>query len=380
MELVLIVVTSVDLFLFVIFIMVGLNLADLYRKWRELSIGIWSLGAITGAVASLLHLISLLTNAISGTGGRLFYQVASVSIFVCAWLFGISHPIARRKGIDITFIILLSIPLGYIIPYILQELQITIIAGLIFEHYSPNFNTYDLLNFLFFGILYIIFARDSQLMYNAAIHQEDASQKTPIAITHLLSWQLFAVGPIAFRYLSKFIGTPVYFGLPLILLLVPLNTLQSRPFDWAREGYEPLLLVLIDEHGTPIYSWSNQSYTPLYLEGSTLATISAMFETFTDQPVKSIQVQFEEIALYSFHEHDYLSILLTTGMHDSFSKILNRIHRILIKQTRNTTGLYLNNLEYPEELKWLLHHLLPRAKFSNDASTIEELMISKPKI
>lgn len=367
-------VSGIDIFLLVTYVGIGIYLAYLYRKWGELSVGSWALGSLTATIAIVFHLFSIYSFNQGGLYTSL-YRLATVFTFIAAWFFGISHPIARRQTTDIVLIVLLSIPLGFILPYIVQELSVTAISGLIFEEFSPSFNTFDLLNFLFYGILYLTFARDSHLIYNASIKNVADTYRKSIAITHLLAWQFFAVGTAALRYLSKFTGTPVYFGLPFIFLLVPLLTLGSRPFDWAREGHEPRILLLVDRHGTPTYSWTKQAQTPLFLEGSTLATIADMLEHLVNEPLEKTEIHFKNMTLYTQHHLGYLSILLTTGPHKSFQNLLSRIHEVLVTDVVRQNEAGILGYEFPLELQWLLSQLLPNSEFEmGGPSTIKKLL------
>ncbi|MHA2502345.1 MAG: hypothetical protein ACXAE3_05735, partial [Candidatus Kariarchaeaceae archaeon] len=280
----------------------------------------------------------------------------------------------RRDKFDLMLTGFISIPLGFLLPSILQDLELQVLGGLIFEQFSSTFTTFDLLNFAFFGFLFIIFARDSQLIYNASLRNAGNSYRKSIAMGHLFAWQFFAVGSGFLRYIAKFLETPVYFGLPFILLLVPLLTLGSRPFDWAREGHEPVLLLLIDQYGTPTYSWTKSATTPLFMQGSTMASVTSMLEDLMEDKVKSMEVSYERFTLYTQQHMNYLSLLITTGSHQSFPRLLEKIHMILVTDSIKQESDGLVGYKFPSELEWLLNQLIPDHEFTSESGTIKSLL------
>ena len=147
--------------------------------------------------------------------------------------------------------------------------------------------------------------------------------------------------------------------LPFILLLVPILTLGSRPFDWAREGFEPVMLFLIDEFGTLVFSWTMDTNSPLTLEGGSVASIRKLLENFANESVESMEIKFKTSSLYAKTSNGYLSMLLTTGSHQSFKNILHKIHLILVTSILEPSEFGLQGYQLPSELKWLLTQLLP---------------------
>ncbi|MHA2277850.1 MAG: hypothetical protein ACXAC2_18875, partial [Candidatus Kariarchaeaceae archaeon] len=219
---------------------------------------------------------------------------------------------------------------------------------------------------LIFGILVLaILARDSFLLFKASKSSYSKSYGRNVAITHLLAWQTWILGIIVVQIFTESIG-PLKFVIPIILLLVPILTLGSRPFDWTREGFEPVMLLLIDEYGTLVFSWAVDSQSPLTLEGTSVASIRKLLENFANESVDTMEIKFKSSSLYAKTSNGHLSMLLTTGPHQSFLTILDKIHLILVSSILKPTEFGLPGYELPSELKWLLGQLLPIAIDTTD--------------
>ena len=213
-----------------------------------------------------------------------------------------------------------------------------------------------------------ILLRDSYLLLQASKSSYSKSHGRNVALTHLLGWQTWIIGIIIVQIFSAEIG-PLKFVIPFILLLVPILTLGSRPFDWTREGHEPVMLLLIDEYGTLVFSWAVDNQSPLTLEGTSVASIRKLLENFANESVDNMEIKFQSSSLYAKTSNGYLSMLLTTGPHQSFRNILDKIHLILVSSMLKPTEFGLPGYELPAELKWLLSQLLPTANDTTDSMT-----------
>ena len=227
------------------------------------------------------------------------------------------------------------------------------------EKSTVGLSVYDIQILIFFTILFFIVARDSYLIYLVSIRQKVDRHRKSIAITHLLAWQFWALGTLGLRLLAEFTISPVYFGLSFVLLLVPLITIGSRPFDWVREGHDPIMLLLVDQYGTPSFSWTKQDETPLLMEGSSIATVNDILENFSKGHVTSMVINFHDATLYTHSSNGYLSILLTSGNHKSFEHLLGKIHQILVTNVVQQSESGIPGHTFPKELQWLLNQLIP---------------------
>jgi hypothetical protein len=347
---------SLDLFLIVTFTGVFLYLIRIYNIWDELSIGFWAVGSLFVASSVISHLISLhkIENSISQA--EFLYKIAISLSYFGFWTFGVSHMIARRNILDNLGISFLSISFGALIHSLwTSDIEFKIQENTIYEE-SFEFSGFYIGVFIFFISLYLLLTRDSLLIYLASKKNQASRYHRTNAYTHLLAWQFWALSTILSRFIASNLLT---FAFPLVFLLVPIITLGSRPFDWAREGHEPLLLLLIDDFGTPAFSWSSESTSPLLMEGSSIASIKSMLENITQDTTQSMRVNYMNSSMYLQYSNGYLSLLITSGHHQSFMKLLTKIHQILVTAIVGPSEFGIPGYELPNELTWLLSQLLP---------------------
>ncbi|MHA2249875.1 MAG: hypothetical protein ACXAD7_05915 [Candidatus Kariarchaeaceae archaeon] len=352
-----------DVFLFITFGGVFVYLMRIYRMWREPSIGFWGFGSLLVSISVVLHYFSLQFMENKADSIVIIYYKATLIIsFLSFWAFGVSHMIARRSMFDVLGITLLSVSFGALVNSISnRKFDIDHSAKTFID--NTNSNEYSFFLFLFLIILYFILARDSYIIYKASITSSQKSYRRSIAITHLIAWQFWGVSTIISRLLSS--SYPfLSFTLPFVFLLVPIITLGSRPFDWAREGYEPLILLLVDEFGIPAFSWSQGSSSPLLMEGSSIATIRSMLGNITKDDVRNMNVNYDNTSLFLQSSNGYLSILITTGYHKSYLNLLAKIHLILVTSIVKPNEFGIPGYEVPNELEWLLNQLLPDKQYS----------------
>jgi hypothetical protein len=332
--------------------------------WREPSIGFWSLGSFLVTLSIAFHLISIqYVNISENALARDYYRFALTSAYLSFWAFGVSHMIARRSLVDTLGISILSINLGILLHIIWMEDFVVIISDGIVHDQKVRVSNYYISLFVFLVLLVIIIARDSYLIYRASIVTHQNNYHRSIAITHLLAWQFWGLGTIVIRNVGSDIPHLI-FPFLFIFLLVPIITLGSRPFDWAREGYEPILLLVIDEYGTPTFSWTVDSSSPLIMEGSSIATINNMLSNIANETVQSMNVNYKNTSMYIYSTKGYLTLLITTGYHRSFMKLLSKIHQILVRSIVIPTEFGVTSYDLPKELRWLLSQLLPDKKYT----------------
>ncbi len=370
---------SMDIFLFVTFTGVFLYLIRIYKMWEEPSIGFWGIASLLVAVSIFFHIISIQTVNLGDTQNSVqYYQIAVTVSFISYWAFGISHMIARRSTVDVLGLAFISIFLGLLIQSVwVDKFRVNITDKMVVEQ-KVSFSSYYISLFSFLALLYLILARDSYLMYKASLKNKESKYHRSIAFTHLLAWQFWGISTIVIRYIGSN-QQYLIFIFPFIFLLVPIITLGSRPFDWAREGYEPTLLLLIDEYGTPAFSWVKNMHSPLLMEGSSIATITTMLETITNDEVKNMNVSYMNNSIYLQASNGNFSLLITTGHHRSFMKLLTKIHTILVTSIVGPTEFGIPGYDIPNELQWLLSQLLPDKHYSvsRKKKTWKEFLISK---
>ncbi|MHA2030625.1 MAG: hypothetical protein ACW99Q_14655 [Candidatus Kariarchaeaceae archaeon] len=358
---------AIDIFLIITFAGIFLYLINLYRRWEEPSIGLWGIGSFIVSLSLIFHLVSsLLIENDNIELAEVYFSIALTYSYLGIWTFAVSQIIARKNQIDILLFALVSLVLGSLLTNIWAgNLKLNIDENIFIEGSYRTNQTYVSLS-LIFGILVLaILARDSFLLFKASKSSYSKSYGRNVAITHLLAWQTWILGIIVVQIFTESIG-PLKFVIPIILLLVPILTLGSRPFDWTREGFEPVMLLLIDEYGTLVFSWAVDSQSPLTLEGTSVASIRKLLENFANESVDTMEIKFKSSSLYAKTSNGHLSMLLTTGPHQSFLTILDKIHLILVSSILKPTEFGLPGYELPSELKWLLGQLLPIAIDTTD--------------
>ncbi|OLS26151.1 MAG: hypothetical protein HeimC2_16430 [Candidatus Heimdallarchaeota archaeon LC_2] len=351
---------AIDIFLFITFAGIFLYLINVYRRWEETSIGMWGLGSLLVSLAILFHLISsILIHNNNADLSEFYFRLALSYSFLATWTFGVSHLLARRNQLDMLGFAGISLLVGVLITYIwIGDLELKIEDDLFVEKiYSDNIQ-YLVLTLILYTSVFLTLIRDSYFIYLSSRSNTSKSYGKSIATTHLLAWQTWIFGIIIVQLFSNFIG-PMKFVLPFILLLIPIITLGSRPFDWAREGFEPVMLFLIDEYGTLVFSWTIDTQSPLTLEGGSVASIRKLLENFANESVENMEIKFKSSSLYAKTSNGYLSMLLTTGSHQSFKNILEKIHLLLVTSILEPSEFGLHGYKLPNELKWLLSQLLP---------------------
>lgn len=358
---------GISLFLLITFAGVFIYLIYIYRRWSEVTIGLWATASLFVTVSLLFSLIGLQVIDTNQENSFVFYRIAQSLMYSGLWAFGISHLIARRNPIDVIGFAALSIFLGFVIQFIWSTNFKPQVIDDIIVNTPDKGRTFDIIVLLFLIFLYVMLSRDSFLIYKASSLNKHSEYRRNIALTHLLAWQFLGLGLIIMRSLLDE-APHLELTIPGLLLLVPLLTLASRPFDWAREGYEPLLLLLIDEHGTPSFSWTLDTASPLLMEGTSVATVKNILEQFVKDDVDYMTINFKSSALYARTSNGYLSILLTSGSHQSFDKLLDKIHSVLVTAIAQPSEFGIPTYEIPTELKWLLQQLLPQG-FDHDQIT-----------
>ncbi|MCE7736159.1 MAG: hypothetical protein GPJ54_14855 [Candidatus Heimdallarchaeota archaeon] len=354
---------AIDIFLFVTYIGIFFYLIQVYRRWEETTIGLWGIGTLVVSLSLVFHLVSsLLIENGREELAEIYFSLALSYSFLAIWTFGVSQIIARKKQVDLLGFAVISLILGALITNIWifnrSILQLTIIQNNFIEKSNSANQSYLFLSILFVLSVSLILARDSYLLYQASKTSYSKSHGKSVALTHLLGWQTWIIGIIVVQLFSEDIG-PLKYVIPFILLLVPILTLGSRPFEWTREGFEPVMLLLIDEFGTLVFSWTIDTHSPLTLEGASVASIRKLLENFANESVDSMEIKFKASSLYAKTSNGYLSMLLTTGPHQSFRNILDKIHLILVSSMLKPTEFGLPGYDLPTELKWLLSQLLP---------------------
>ncbi len=357
---------AIDIFLFVTYVGIFLYLIQVYRRWEETTIGLWGLGSFIVSLSLIFHLVSsLLINIGREELAEIYFSLALSYSFLAIWTFGVSQIIARKKQIDLLGFAVISLILGALITNIWifnrSLLELTIDQDNFIEKSNSANQSYLFLSILFVLSVSMILVRDSYLLYQASKTSHSKSHGRSVSLTHILGWQTWVVGIIIVQVFSENIG-PLKYVIPFILLLVPILTLGSRPFEWTREGFEPVMLLLIDEFGTLVFSWTIDTHSPLTLEGASVASIRKLLENFANESVDSMEIKFKSSSLYAKTSNGYLSMLLTTGPHQSFKNILDKIHLILVSSILKPTEFGLPGYELPTELKWLLSQLLPTTR------------------
>lgn len=361
---------AIDIFLFVTYVGIFLYLIQVYRRWEETTIGLWGLGSFIVSLSLIFHLVSsLLIDNGREELAEIYFSLALSYSFLAIWTFGVSQIIARKKQIDLLGFAAISLILGALLTNIWifdrSLLELTIDQNNFLEKSNAANQSYLFLSILFVLSVSMILARDSYLLYQASKSSHSKSHGKSVALTHILGWQTWVVGIIIVQVFSENIG-PLKYVIPFILLLVPILTLGSRPFEWTREGFEPVMLLLIDEFGTLVFSWTIDTQSPLTLEGASVASIRKLLENFANESVDTMEIKFKASSLYAKTSNGYLSMLLTTGPHQSFRNILDKIHLILVSSILKPTEFGLPGYELPSELKWLLSQLLPTTQDTSD--------------
>lgn len=357
---------GIDLFLLITYTGISIYLASIFFKWKEGSIGTWGVGLFIISLSIIFHLIGILFPE----SAEFSYRMAKIFSFISFSILSFAHQVVRRSIIDIISIIIQSVVTGILISLIIFNVELGSASGLFYIIRDGGFNSYDIILLIYSLIFYLNISRDSEIIYQASIKHENIPFLKTKGITHLISWQFFGVGFIFIQFLPKISELisimPVYFILPLILLMVPILTLGSKPFEWTREGYEPLLLLLIDRFGNVSFSWIKESSSMLLLQGGAISTIIQMFDNLVGEETQSIKVDFDNSALYVETSNDYRSLLITTGPHPSFHTLLQKIHSILVTSMVMPVEFGIPGYSIPEELRWLLEQLLPKGELNLD--------------
>ncbi|MCY3412993.1 MAG: hypothetical protein INQ03_15245 [Candidatus Heimdallarchaeota archaeon] len=356
---------ALDVFLTITYLGISIYLARIYHKWRETSIGVWSVSSLLVTIAAFIHLLSdyqFVDDLI------IFNRISLIIGFISFSTFSMAHQMARRTLLDQIIISIFSFINGVLAIFLLNTMEMGILNDLVVLDRSREFETLDVILLIYLLIFYLIIVRESEILYRSTIKNSSVSFIKSTAITHFISWQFFVLGGFIFWFSSKFAEPTssinhMIFEYMLILLLVPLLTLGSRPFDWAREGYEPKQLLLLDDRGNIAYSWSKKDMEISLLSGSTFTSIIDMIKNLIEQDLEAISFTLEKDALYLRSGNKFLSVLQTTGPHPSFDLMLGKIHNILVKKVEKPIEFGESETKLPDELKWLLVQLLANPEF-----------------
>ncbi len=350
---------ALDIFLGVTYLGVFVYLSKIFIKWKEPSIGIWSFGSLIAAIAIVLHFLAdfkLIYNY------EYLFKVSIFLSFMTYSMLSIAHLVARRKFYDLFIISVLSALNRVLFILTIYELQIIEVNNLMYITSGQIINYFDVVLIIILLINYLVLVRDSEIIYRSTIKSTKNSFLRSSAITHLISWQFYSVGILIIWVVSKFSPSSsvhhFVFELPMLFLLVPILTLGSRPFDWTREGFEPIKLLLVGNNGNIAYSWSVNNSSPLLLEGTTFSTIEDMIKNIIGEQLTSMKIEFAHYALYIKTESGFQSVLVTNGSHPSFDTLLTRIHKIMVNSINNPIEFGVTE-SIPGELKWILGQLLP---------------------
>jgi hypothetical protein len=360
---------GIDLFVLITFIGISIYLVSIFLRWKEGSIGTWGVGLFIISLSIIFHVIGI---AFPETV-EFSYRVAKILSFISFSILSFAHQVVRRSMVDIISIAIQSVITGILISLIIFNVDLGSASGLFYILRETGFNSYDIILLIYSLIFYLNISRDSEIIYQASVKHENIPFMKTKGITHLISWQFFGVGFIFIQFLPKISDLssimPLYFILPLILLMVPILTLGSKPFEWTREGYEPLLLLLLDQYGNISFSWIKESTSLLLLEGSAISTIIQMFDNLVGENTQRIKVEFDNSALYVETSNKYRSLLITTGSHPSYHALLQKIHSILVTSMVMPVEFGIPGYSIPDELKWLLTQLLPEGDINIDQDT-----------
>jgi len=369
----------IGFFLLVTFVGIFIYLIHVYRIWRETTIGLWGIATALVSVSVVFHLLSLIFLNEGDLQLAKNSQIFALSFsFAGFWCFGISHLLSRRNFLDSILLITITVNLAILLNSVrqinldLKNVNDVIIIG---SSFSLT-NRYDQLLLLFFINLYVILARDSEMIYRASKRNKFKEYSRAMAWTHLLAWQFWVLGMILLNIIRHSLGV-LQFSLPFILLLVPLITLGSRPFDWVREGFEPIIILLLDKTGNSLFSWTINNQSPFLLEGSAISSVEKILSDFANQTIDTMQIHFTQSSLYVESSTHHLSLLLTTGHHKAFSNLLEKIHQIMIKAVTQPVEFGVSSFELPQKLKWLLKQLLPTSDLVNSDIDIKELLTTE---
>ena len=352
---------ALDIFLAVTYLGVSLYLAYIYFKWKEIAIGIWSFGTYLATFSTFFHLLADLGLVPDVEN---FFTLGMLLSFVAFTSLAMAHQAARRNLIDVLLISFFSAVLGVLLVLFYISTSVSVKNASLILVRLPYFSLFDTILILYFLIFYVSIFRDSKIIYLAGIRNSKTLVLRNSAISHFVSWQFFVISLVSIWVVTKIYPTstiqPLIYEIPMLLLLVPILTVGSRPFDWAREGYEPKSLMLIDKQGNLAYSWEKENSSPLLLEGSVLSSIGEMLQNMVKQSLESINVIFEGDAIYVKTSEGYQSVLITTGYHPSFDNLLSKIHSILVSSVDSPVEFGMPSKGLPEDLLWLLRQLLPK--------------------
>lgn len=354
---------ALDIFLVITYLGVSLYLAYIYFKWKETTIGIWSVGTYIATFSTFFHLLGDQGLVIENEE---LFKIGMLMSFVAFSVLAMAHQAARRNLIDLVLITFFSTILGAFLFLFYESVNVGDLSGSLILVRSASFSLFDGLLITYFLMLYLILVRDSEIIYQAGIRKSRKSLMRSSAISHLISWQFFVLSLIFIWFFTKISPEstiqPLLYEIPMLLLLVPILTLGSRPFDWAREGYEPKLLMLIDQQGNLAYSWTKDTNSPLLLEGSVLSSIGVMLHDMVKQSLKSMNVSFDDDTMFVKTSEGYHSVLITTGYHPSFDNLLSKIHDILVSNVDSPVEFGVARKDLPDDLYWLLKQLLPKGE------------------
>lgn len=349
---------SLLIFISITYCTLFLYLGKIYLQWKETTIGVWVIGVLISVVAIFSHAIAdyhLIQNY------DLAFRISINLSFVAYSTFVLAQQIARRDILDIIAIGFISMLNGLILVFSFHDLVLIESNELIFVYRGVGISNFDLTIFIYLFVNYLLLVRDSEIIYRSTIKGNTTIGKKSKAITHLLSWQFFSIGIMIIWVLNKFVSSSnihhLIFELPMIFFLVPILTLGARPFDWTREGFEPLKLLLLDKKGNTAFSWNRDNNVPLLLEGSAFNTVKQLISNEINDKIHNMQISFDNSAVFFKIEDEYQTILITSGFHPSFQLLIEKIHKILIHSLKKPIDFGISN-ELPPDLKWILTQLL----------------------